>query len=217
VSWRDSLPLVPTRNRELLASLLGSPIIQLSHYADPADELLAEHAYAARGVAAKRLFSLADGPALLVAGEGAICVWDCEELASVAVQLPDLEELNADWPSRIEATDDRFSEPRFSRLIGRRIVGVSVLQEVVNPQNLDFITNRGRRNIYSIKILDRPREAALVFELDDSSRLILGRRFIDAPANLAIMTDEDLVDPEFEYAEVMRLPENQSSMAARDE
>jgi hypothetical protein len=205
MSWRNELHLLPTRNRDLVAALIGQQIVRLIHHADcsPA-ELLADPAYSARGVTASQLFSLADGPVLLQAHTTAACIGYSSELLSVTVQVPDDEMLSADWPVEIEAIDPTFSEPRFARMIGRTIIGAQVLQRTVDPDRLVETTETGMR-VMAAKILDRPREGLLVLDLDGGGSLLFGADVLDAPNDFAVMTGEDLSGPPSRHRELMRV------------
>jgi hypothetical protein len=195
VTWEDELHLVPTRNRALLASCVGRRIVRLVHYAEESnDELLENKAYAARQVTRTQLFSMANGPLLVELDDGTkLCVASSEELVSVTVEVADEPELDREWEFRIDATDAEHSEPRFTAIMGKRIAAVRVLQEMVPP------SERG-------KIVDRPREVGLVFDLDGGSSVVFSHLLVAAPNDFAVITDEDLRKTTVQHTEVLRLP-----------
>lgn len=193
MSWQEDVHLVPSHNRELLASLVGRPITRLVHHAElPASELLADHAYAARHVKARQLFSFADGPAVVTVGNQPLCVAQSAELMSVTIEPAALAEIDADWPVAIDAADTEYSEPRFARAIGRSITAIRVLQRDITPT-------------MSPSAQERPREAALVFALDDGSELVFGLSVVDAPNDFAVLTKDD-VPATWAAKEITRVP-----------
>lgn len=182
MTWREKLSLVPTNNSTLLRSIIGKRIVELVHYAsDQPAVLLADHAFAARGVTAQQLFSQADGPAGLVLEEGlALVFYGDEELASIAVEVADRAELDADWTLGIASDDPEYSEPRFARVRGRSIVAIRVLQPVFDP------------HVAAARLFERPREAGVGLGLDDGTELIFSFALVDAPNNFAVLTAEDV-------------------------
>jgi hypothetical protein len=181
VSWQDEMHLLPTRQRAWLGSLRGGRIRSLTGYAeDSPAELLASVPYARRGVLASELFSRPDGPVVISCdGAAPVLVAHSPALASVIIDVADRGVLEAEWPTRFEAIDPVYSEPRFARVIGRDIAGVRVLQRIAHAD--------GR--VMSEKLLDRPREAALVLELDDGSQLAFTHDVVDAPNDCALLSD----------------------------
>lgn len=203
MTWRDQLHLIPTRNAALLASLLGKPITRLAHLAeDPPDQLLELEAYSARAIEPEQLFSTADGPALLGAGDVLLCIGQELPLVSVSVELADEPLLKEDWPVEIAAADPRWSEPRFAALLGRTIVGIRVLQ-----QELEGAAGEtpGAMNRISALLLERPREVALFLALAGGGELQFVVRVVDSPNDFALYTEEDALDLS-SCVEVLRLP-----------
>lgn len=208
MSWRDELHLVPTRNKELLSAIVGRRIVALKHYAeDPLADLLASDAYESRGIQPNQLFALADGPALVeLDGIGAFCISESEPMMSVTIEVADCRMLAEDWQTSIDAMDPAYSESRFARIVGRRVLGARVLQRFVDPERLEEQTRWGTR-VMSHKVLERPREGILAFDLDDASQLIFGLELVDSPNNLAVLTESDLGAPGVPtFHEVLRVP-----------
>jgi hypothetical protein len=206
MSWEDSLHLLPTRNQALLAALVGHKIVRLTHHAERPDELLASDPYVAQQIRPSQLFSVANGPAVVsVDGAPAICIADAAELMSVTIELADEPSLRADWPASIDANDTIYSEPRFARLVGTRILSIRVLQRVVFPDRLIETTGRGIRAM-SPGVLDRAREAVVIFDLESERQLIFARELIQAPDDFAVLTESDPNDQyASQYREVLRL------------
>jgi len=194
VSWQDDPQLVPTRNRELLASCLGRRIIRLAHYAETSnDELLGNRAYTARHVTRTQLFSMANGPLLAELDDGTkLCIASSEELVSVTVEAANEPELDREWEFRIDAADAEHSEPRFAAIMDKRIAAIRVLQEVLPA------SERG-------KIVDRPCEIGLVFDLDGGSSVVFSHRLVDAPNDFAVITEDELARTTVAYRELLRI------------
>jgi hypothetical protein len=158
MSWKDEVHRVPSRNVDVLARLVGRRITGLTQYAEQSPEaLLLSDAYAMRNTKPSQLFALADGPAILTLDDGTpVAFVGSEALASITLEFADEPELDAEWPHKIEATDARYSEPRFGQVIGRLVVGLRVLQRDVDRER-----NTGAQSVPS-RLQDRPREAGLV-------------------------------------------------------
>lgn len=194
MSWQDEVRLVPSRNRGLLESLLGRRIERLCHYLDePVEELLRGHAYGVRDVQRHELFRVAGGPVVIHLDDGnEIGIAHSEELISVTIErAEDAGFDDADWKGRIEATDGDLAEPCFANAIGKVISGIHVVQLEMPNANAptEIATSIGRR-VLSSNAVDRPREVALVLNLDENGmQLVFSSTLFDAPNNFAVTTD----------------------------
>lgn len=189
MSWKDDIRQLPSRHREQLTSLLGKRIRRLAHAAwEPLDELLATPPYAQRHISAEQMFSCANGPAMVEIDEAPPLGvgWD-DPLQSLTIDSPDEYDDDAIW---IEATDVKWSEPRFAAMIGRAIDAVRLIQRTVV-----FADNP--------KLFERPREAGLIFTLDDGAELLFAHNLLDKPNDFAVLTGAEL--PATGWSEIWRV------------
>jgi hypothetical protein len=199
----EEIELVPTKNRELIASLLGKRITKFTRRSEtePA-ELLASVPFSGRRVTAPRVFAMADGPAVLELGGPAIAIGHASSVASVIIEVADRDELDEDWPVVIEAQDPAFSEPVYAAAIGRTVVGARVVQgEFSDQPTLEGMSVRRM----SPGMRDLPREVMLVLVLDDLSELRFVTLLVDAPNDFAVLTTADKLDMSG-CREILRVP-----------
>jgi hypothetical protein len=203
VTWQENLDLIPSRNEALLARILGKRIASISHYSDIAPAaLLDESVYSRRGVRATQLFSVAPGPIVFTVSDStSIAFGGSEELYSVTVE-GSIEE--GEWPYAISAVDPTHSEPVFAAAIGRCIRGIRVLQMEVS--------DRGGHHMSSA-LLDRPREAGVVIELDDGTGLLISQNLLDAPADLGIFSADSLSSVKVGIHDLCRITQPRTSVA----
>lgn len=178
MSWREEIGLVPSRNPEMLRALLGRSLTRLVHYpTDVVEDLLAEEAFAARGVTAQQLFAYGGGPVLLTLDDArTIVVSASEELISVTIRSGAMFDSD-DWPSPIDATDPTYSEPTFASCLLDPITRVTVAQlQIIDPSG------------WSPKAQDRPREVQLALYFQRGVQLVFSTLRPDTPANFAVDT-----------------------------
>ncbi|MDQ3369587.1 MAG: hypothetical protein M3680_29515 [Myxococcota bacterium] len=173
-------------------------MVRLVHYlADPIEELLRDYSYAAYNVTKQQLFAMSGGPVVLTLDDGReVCVANSEELVSVVVQPAESYELDDPyWRATIDATDPTCCEPHIAHAVGQTIIAVRVLQIDLAPSDFDYVfeTKRGQR-IMAPKIIDRPREVAVVLGLEDGTQLVFSHTLLAVPDNFAVSTGPLIAD-----------------------
>jgi hypothetical protein len=202
MSWTEMLHLVPTRNREVLASLIGGRIVRLAHLAEAPAELLVDESYVAQSIGPERLFSVASGPIVLVVEQHRpLYIVNEAPLMSVTMEFVDPGKLEADWAVAIEADDPTYSESKFANMLGKRIAGIRVLQRFIDPDRL----TEGNQHFFPMA-LDRPREAALVLVLENADELVFSTGLVQAPDDFAVVTGAELDASSIRCVEILRLP-----------
>jgi hypothetical protein len=205
VSTDDDAGLLPSRNRELLAGLVGRAITRLTEcLAEPLDEILASPSFS--DLPPARRFSRLGGSVIVsVDGGRMVCVGSSEEMASITVEAADESYLDEELGPMIDATDPVQSEPGFAGMIGRAIERIRVLRFDLREDRLEFPTRTGKR-IFFPRALDLPREAALIMELHGGGGLLFSASFLSSPAHFAVFPAAELADAEVPWVEVLRTP-----------
>jgi hypothetical protein len=205
VNWHDDAHRVPSQNRPLLESILGTRLLRLSHYLeDPLEHLLQDESYISRGVTHAQLFSFAGGPVIATMdGDRQVCISHSSELLSVTIEAGLGPIARSTWDGPIEASDPVYAEPRFARLVGATVTAIHTLQLDIDIQHLEFATSHGKR-VFSPRVLERPREAALIFTLDTRAQLVFSTTLIASPTDFSISTE--IPECGVPYREILRVP-----------
>jgi hypothetical protein len=165
---------IPSRHRDLLASMLGVRVLRLTRCSwSPKDEvarddnLLPELVFAR--TAGPLLITLESGPVIGAASQPA--------LISVTLWRDNPPYTYADPELHpIEADDPAFSEAGFAQMLGKRVVAVSILTR--DPENA--------------KWADRPREAGVVLRFEDAPELVLSHGLHDNSDDFAVLMRKDI-------------------------
>jgi len=183
MSWEEIQHLAPTRNRALLGSLIGRRVVRLRHFVDePIDELLRTIPYAHRGTTKQQVFAMAGGLVVVTLDDDReIKICSDEALVSVTIESDAFDA--SEWADVADATDPSVAHATFQQAVGATIVGLYVVR-----LELEETDTRAPSKFHGFnpKILDRPREVALSFVLENVGDLVFSDLLIDAPNNFAI-------------------------------
>lgn len=163
---------IPTRRRELLAAIRGTPIVRMTRYSWSPKEEVALKAQ----LRPELVFSRTAGPLLITLDSGLVIGAASQpSLISVTLWLERAPGTSSDpelYP--IESDDPQYSEPGFAQMLGKRVTGVAVL--VRDPESASWES--------------RPREAGVVLTLEGAPELILSHGLHDDSDDFSVIMRE---------------------------
>lgn len=174
----DQPSRVPSSSDELLRRFAGKRLLRLLRYSWwPAEDVAAEC-----GVHPSAAFSLTAGPlAMTFEGGGilgvasdpsqnSVVVWLDRDDGGTALRVPPMDDDPEVFP--IEASDHEFSQPVWTGLVGRALIGASVLH---------------MRTASALKI-DLPNEVGLRLQFDGGQELIAAHGLHDRSDDFAVLS-----------------------------
>lgn len=170
----DEKKKVPSRNLELLTSLVGATLTRLTRYSWwPTEESDREE-----NVSPADVFSLTAGPVLLGFDTGLIlCFGSQPSLISVTMWKDDAGCTSGDLELHaIDAGDPQHSRALFAQMVGRKVTRITLLKRA--PKNA--------------KWEERPREVGLIIRFDGANDLVLAHGLHDDSDDFAVLVREQV-------------------------